>query len=130
MLDLVAGLSGIGAGALTLLGTASLPISLGAAGLGAMAYGNKYTKEEAWWGHNGHGDNRSALDWAGASTAAAYQGTRQALGGGVLGTLGGGLLAGLTAVNTGSLAVLGNVIGGVVGAVRGAGHLASRLWQR
>lgn len=130
MLDLTAGASGIGAGLLALAKMSYPPAGLAVAGLGIMAYGNKYTKNQAWWGHNAQGKNRSALDWMGESTAAAYQGTRQALGGGVLGSLGGGLTAGLTALNTGAIAVLGDVVGGAIGAVRDVGHLAGRIGQR
>ncbi len=126
-LDLAAGGLGLGSGGLALAGISCPPLAVGAAGVGAMAYGHKETKRLGVWGQNDKGENRSSWDFVRDATSAVYQNTNRKLGGGILGKIGGGMLAGTAALGTATDAVLGDLVGGVIAAGVGAYDLGKSL---
>jgi hypothetical protein len=123
-LDVAAGGLGIAAGAgamgVEALGAAACPMLAPAAlAAGLIASGNEKAKEWGVFGtetdENGNTVNRDAIDWVGDETSAAYTSVDDALGGGVLGAIGGGLAGGVTAIGTGLAGAAVDLGAGIVG---------------
>jgi len=125
-MDLVAGGAGVFAGGAS-LGTAlgvsaacpiAAPIALAA---GLAASGNERAAEWGMFGKGEDGKNRSGTDFIADSTSGAYHAVDDALGGGVLGTIGGGLAGGAAAIGSGILGIGGDIIAGAGGLVEDIG---------
>lgn len=125
-LDTGAGLIGIGAGGLALAGSSlAFAAAPAAAAIGSMAFGNKFAKKMGLFGTDAQGHNRSGFDVAGEATADAFHTVDDALGGGVLGTIGGGAIAGLTGVGS----YLGMGVANALLGVAGTGYELARAYD-
>jgi hypothetical protein len=136
-LDLAAGVTGIAAGGAALgtavLGGAGMTAALGGAAAacpflapaalaaGLIASGNEVSAQWGMFGKGEDGKNRTGTDFIADSTSGAYHAVDDALGGGVLGTIGGGLAGGAAAIGSGILGLGGDLIAGAGGLVEGIG---------
>lgn len=144
-MDTVSGLSGMAAGGAALggavLGEAGLAATLGplaaacpflapaALAAGLAASGNEKVAEWGWLGKGEDGKNRSGTDFIAEETSNAYDWAHDGLGGGVLGTVGGGLAGAGMAIGSGVVGIgtdiaagavgLGETIGSGIGAIGG-----------
>lgn len=129
-LETLAGFSGIGAGALGLIGASSASVAAPvAAGLGMLAYGDGLSRD---WNIHGAGpgqERRSNFEKVGEYASTAYGACDQFFGGGILGKVTGGAAAGLVGLGMAPVAAAANLGIGVVGAGLGAGRFVSRLGE-
>jgi hypothetical protein len=130
-LDTMAGVTGLAAGAAgigtAVMGSAGLTAALGGASAacpflapaalaaGLIASGNETAKEWGMFGKGEDGKNRSGTDFIADETTGAYHWADDALGGGVLGTIGGGVAGAGAAIGSGVLGLGGDLIAGVGG---------------
>ncbi len=144
-MDVVAGGTGIAAGAVGLgtamMGSAGLaaaapalaaiapfaaPVALAA---GLAASGNEKTKEWGWFGQGEDGKNRSGTDFIADSTTGAYHWADDALGGGVMGTIGGGLAGAGAAIGSGVVGIGGDIAAGAIGVGESIGSGIASLFS-
>ncbi len=116
-----AGAMGAGAAAGAALG----PIGLVA---GLAAAGNGYSQDHGWWGKNADGSNKDSIQWAAGNTANAYNAVNKWAGGGVGGTIAGGLAGLGVGVGSAGAALVGDVGAGALGVTEGLGNLVGGLF--
>lgn len=108
--------SGAGSLGVEALGAAACP-ALAPAAIGAalIASGNEKMKDLGWLGKGEDGKNRSGTDFIADETSMAYSSTKDALGGGVLGTIGGGVAGAGMAIGSGVVGLGADLGAGLYG---------------